>query len=181
MITAQPIDCLEIGSWQGASATWLLDQVVAPRGGKLTCIDPFSGSSEHRGIVEKLDSALEAIFDANIQKSGHAARCRKLVGRSQDVLRTLIPASYDFVYVDGAHEAKFVIQDAILAFPLLRPAGFMLFDDLDFEFPDNPRQNTVRAIEFFIDVFGDEIDCAYKERQLLMQKRPCDRERLPRR
>ena len=31
-ITAAPIKALEIGSWQGGSATWLLDKVVSPRG-----------------------------------------------------------------------------------------------------------------------------------------------------
>ena len=47
-ITAMPIACLEIGSWQGISSAWLLDRVVAPRGGSLTCIDTFEGSSEHQ-------------------------------------------------------------------------------------------------------------------------------------
>ena len=93
VITVTPIDCLEVGSWQGASATWLLDKVVSPRGGLLTCIDTFTGSSEHKGIVRSLGTSLEALFDSNIDKSGHKGLCRKLVGPSQERLRSL-PAEF---------------------------------------------------------------------------------------
>ena len=78
--------------------------------------------------------------------------------------------SFDFVYIDGAHEAKSVIQDAILALPLLKLGGFMLFDDYPFIFSDNPRQNTARAIDFFLDVFDDELACLHQNRQVLLQK-----------
>jgi hypothetical protein len=53
-ITAAPITCLEIGSWQGGSGTWLLDKVVGPRGGSLTCVDTFEGSSEHVALLPGL-------------------------------------------------------------------------------------------------------------------------------
>jgi len=41
----------------------------------------------------------------------------------------LMNEHFDFIYIDGAHEAKFVIQDAVLALPLLKPGGYILFDD----------------------------------------------------
>ena len=33
------------------------------------------------------------------------------------------------VYVDGSHHARDVLQDAVLAWGLLRPGGYMIFDD----------------------------------------------------
>lgn len=173
-ITAVPIDCLEIGSWQGGSATWLLDKVVGPRGGTLTCIDTFEGSSEHASWIGGLGATLEQLFDANIARTGRAARCRKLVGYSQDVLRTLTGPAYDFMYIDGAHEAKFVIQDAVLCWPLLRDGGFMLFDDAHFTFGDRPLQNTQTAIAAFLRWFGDDLTILTppEARQQLVQKRP---------
>ena len=170
LITMQPIYCLEIGSWQGASTTWLLDKIISARGGLASCIDPFTGSSEHEGIVKGLGSPLETLFDSNIAKTGYKSMCRKLVGPSQERLRPLPAKAFDFIYIDGAHEAKFVIQDAVLALPLLKPGGYLLFDDMPFRFPDNPRQDTTRAIDFFTDVFEDEFTCVYKEYQLLLQK-----------
>jgi tetratricopeptide (TPR) repeat protein len=170
LITMRPIYCLEVGSWQGASATWLLDKVVSARGGLLSCIDTFAGSSEHEALLGSLGSSLEAIFDSNIAKTGYRAMCRKLVGSSQERLRPLPPEAFDFIYIDGAHEAKFVIQDAVLALPLLKPGGYILFDDVPFRFAHSPRQDTARAVEFFAEVFHDELTCIHKEYQMLLQK-----------
>lgn len=172
-ITAAPIRCLEIGSWQGGSATWLLDKVVAPRGGSLTCIDTFEGSSEHAAWIGTLGETIEQIFDRNIARTGHAAQCHKLIGRSQDVLPWLRDERFDFIYVDGAHEAKYVIQDAVLSWPLVRPGGFLLFDDAHFSFPDRPEQDTQTAIAAFRTWFADEMEVLTPdgERQLLVRKR----------
>ncbi len=175
-IRAAPIACLEIGSWQGGSSCWLLDKVVGPRGGRLTCIDLFEGSSEHAGflaaVTAELGGGLETLFDQNIARSGHAEAVRKLVGLSQGVLPRLHGERFDFIYIDGAHEAKFVIQDAVLCWQLLPVGGHMLFDDVPFTFPGRPAQDTARAINFFLSVFEDEIEVIANERQLLLRRRP---------
>ncbi len=174
LILAEPIDCLEIGSWQGGSATWLLDKIVGPRGGSLTCIDTFQGSSEHAAWLGGIGATLEELFDRNVAATGQAHLCRKLVGRSQDWLRRLAEERFDFIYIDGAHEAKYVIQDALLCWPLLHPGGFMLFDDTHFEFAGRPEQNASTAIAAFRSWFGKEMDALTPpaERQLLVRKRP---------
>lgn len=176
-IRAAPIACLEIGSWQGGSSCWLLDKVVGPRGGRLTCIDLFEGSSEHAGflagLTAELGMKLESLFDANIARTGLGGLTRKLVGLSQGVLPRLHGERFDFIYIDGAHEAKYVIQDAILCWQLLPAGGFMLFDDLPFTFPGRPAQDTVCAIDFFLSVFADEIEVIARERQLLLRRLPC--------
>ncbi len=170
MIVAEPIAALEIGSWQGGSATWLLDKIVAKRGGRLTCVDTFEGSSEHASWIGGIGDRIGDLFDANIAASGHAALCRKLVGRSQDVLRTLHHERFDFIYIDGAHEARYVIEDAVLAFGLLKDGGHICFDDYDFQFAGNPGQNTARAIDMFLDLYQDEISFVEKGRQVLLRK-----------
>jgi predicted O-methyltransferase YrrM len=63
-----------------------------------------------------------------------------------------------------------VIQDAVLALPLLKPGGYILFDDVPFRFAHSPRQDTARAVEFFAEVFHDELTCIHKEYQMLLQK-----------
>lgn len=171
LITASPIACLEIGSWQGGSSTWLLDNVIAPRGGSLTCIDTFEGSSEHLGFLHTLHAGLEDIFDANIARTGHGHLCRKLVGYSQHVLRQMQSEDFDFIFIDGAHEAKFVIQDAIYCWPMLRPGGFLLFDDYGFKFPGQEIQNTAQAIDFFVNTFSDEIEVLHQGWQVLVRKK----------
>jgi predicted O-methyltransferase YrrM len=169
-ITVTPIAALEIGSWQGGSATWLLDEVVGPRGGRLTCIDTFLGSSEHMELAAAGPGALEALFDANIARTGYAHRVRKLVGTSQAILPRLIGEEFDFIYIDGAHEAKFVIQDTVMSWALLRVGGCLLFDDATFTFPAAPEQDTHRAIDFFLSVFADDLTVIERGRQLLLRR-----------
>ncbi len=173
-VTAAPVRALEIGSWQGGSACWLLDRVVGPRGGSLVCIDPFAGSSEHAGflpgVLNDVGASLERLFDDNIARTGRADQVRKLVGYSQDALPSLAGETFDFIYIDGAHEAKFVIQDALLCWRLLPAGGHMLFDDVPFTFADRPEQDTARAIDFFLSLFGDELDVLVRERQLLLRR-----------
>lgn len=175
-IREAPLRALEIGSWQGGSACWLLDSVIGPRGGSLTCIDPFSGSSEHSGFLPglllQLGTSLEGLFDDNILKTGRREKVDKRVGYSQDLLPGLHDSGkFDFIYIDGAHEAKFVIQDAILCWQLLSPEGYLAFDDLPFTFADRPEQNTVRAIDFFLSVFADDLEVLDRSRQLLLRRR----------
>ncbi len=170
IITATPIKALEIGSWQGGSATWLLDKVIAPRCGELICVDTFEGSSEHARWVGTIAEKIEDTFDRNVAASGHSDLCRKIKGYSQDVLRALYQERFDFIYIDGAHEARYVIEDAVLAFGLLNDGGFLLFDDYNFQFSDRPRQNTSRAIDAFIDFYEDEVSLVDKGRQMLLQK-----------
>jgi hypothetical protein len=145
VITQDPISCLEIGSWQGGSSTWLLDHVISKRSGSsLICIDTFEGSSEHASFIGSVD--VEKLFDDNIKRTGHQSSVKKIKGYSQEALRTM-EASLDFVYIDGAHEAKFVIQDALLSWRMLNKNGFMLFDDYPFAFSETPVQNTAVAID----------------------------------
>ena len=181
-ITRAPIQILEIGSWQGGSATWLLDRVIGPRGGHLTCVDTFEGSSEHAGLRSALERAapplgdgsspwpIERLFDANIARTGKAGAVTKIRGTSQDVLRRMVDNRFDLIYVDGAHEAGMVIQDAVLAWSLLDAGGFLLFDDVLFTFPDRPAQDTARAVDFFVGVFGKELTVIERGRQLLLRR-----------
>ena len=168
LITITPIRILEIGSWQGGSTLWLLDHVIAPRGGSITCIDTWAGSSEHT-FLAPLGLSLEALFDSNVDRTGLADHVHKIKGRSQDVLPAMPAAGFDLIYIDGAHEAEAVIQDAIHAHRLLAPGGFLLFDDLNYTFAD-PAQNTANAIDFFCRTFAGHYRECHRGAQLLLQR-----------
>ena len=71
---------IEIGSLEGRSAIWLLDNIPTGPGCSITCVDgfwpPYGG-----------------IFNSNIVASGRSHQVIKLTGKSEEVLPTLDDAS----------------------------------------------------------------------------------------
>ena len=100
---------LEIGSYEGRSACWWLDNVLTHVTSSLTCVDPFIAHDTQGDL-----------FDFNVAASGAQQRVKKVKAFSFEVLRTLPKSSFDFVYIDGSHFAADVAKDALLGWPLLK-------------------------------------------------------------
>lgn len=136
---------LEIGSFEGRSATWLLDNILTHSTSSIVCVDTFLGSAEHVGMPQI--GALEARFRANLAR--HASKCEVLKGISSELLRAMPRApSFDAVYVDGSHEPADVLEDAVLSWPLLRGGGLLIFDDYGWE-----RAPGIPGPKFAVDAF----------------------------
>ncbi len=159
---------LEIGCFEGQSACWFLDNVLTHPTSRLTCVDPFA---------IPMDSVLlryfEGYFDHNVAASGAGERVTKLIGSSQVVLRTLQPSQFDFVYVDGSHRVGDVLQDAALAWPLLRSGGTAIFDDYDLV--DDVADGLLarapgRALDPFVVMLGKSVAVVRKDWQLVLRK-----------
>jgi tetratricopeptide (TPR) repeat protein len=169
-IKQRPIRILEVGSWQGGSTLWLLDQVIAERGGSITCVDTWEDSSEH-DFPGTMGLQLEELFDANIARSTYGDHLEKRKGRSQDVLPQLAGRLFDFIYIDGAHEADLVLQDALNGHALLASDGLIVFGDLAYTFADS-KQNTIHGINTFLELAGEAYDEIDRGAQLLLRRKP---------
>jgi predicted O-methyltransferase YrrM len=163
----QNLRFLEIGSFQGRSTVWLLENILTNESSVITCIDTFEGSIEHTLHFQNDIKNLFDIFSHNISKFKNKVNIIK--NKSQDALKK-INEQYDFIYVDGDHKASSVIEDAILSFPLLKKGGIMIFDDyLWFQmkkFIDNPKV----AIDAFLEIYADKIIILYKNHQVIIEK-----------
>ncbi|HEY9749790.1 MAG TPA: class I SAM-dependent methyltransferase [Allocoleopsis sp.] len=164
------LTCLEIGSWEGRSTCWLLENVLTHPSANITCVDTFEGSFEHQAYDPDYIKSLEDRFDFNIQRSGASEKVKKIVGSSHQVLKSLPLNTYDFIYIDGSHLACDVLIDAVLSWPLVKVQGLLVFDDYDFKFPNNPNQNTQIGIDAFINSFSPKIEIIYKGHQLILKK-----------
>jgi predicted O-methyltransferase YrrM len=155
-----PVRFLEVGSFEGRSTTWFLDNVLTHPDAHIHCIDTFGGSVEHA----KLDlSELEQRFDHNT--APHAAKVTKSKGPSQVLLRELPPGSFDFAYVDGSHEAPDVLMDAVLVWDLVKPGGLIIFDDYGGGAPG------VRiAVDAFMSCMEGRFDLAHKGYQVAITR-----------
>lgn len=138
-----PRRILEIGSYEGRSTCWLIDTLANPLEPlDIHCIDSWSGGIEHQlgGVAPADMAAVEERFNANIKALVAAKRAKGMTlsvashrGLSWQVLPKLLAEGlgglFDWIYVDGSHQAPDVLSDAVMAFYLLRVGGILCFDD----------------------------------------------------
>jgi predicted O-methyltransferase YrrM len=167
---------LEIGSFEGRSATWLLENILTNKTSKIVCVDTFDGSVEHIDDPE-LNKLLPTLYDTfchNISSFADQVIIKR--GKSQDILKH-IDQLFDFIYIDGDHTAVAVLEDAVLSFALLKPGGILIFDDYMWgvDLADKTKRNPnipKNAIDVFLMIYADKLDILYIDNQAIISKKP---------
>lgn len=133
MITEiKPRRFLEVGTFEGQSAVFMIENCAANAPFELTCIDTWTGAMEHNPAAM---GEVEARFDRNMAraKAKHAFTLRKMKSDSALAMAQLLAEgganSFDVAYIDASHQAPDVLADAVLAFKLTRVGGILVFDD----------------------------------------------------
>lgn len=155
---------LEIGCFEGRLTCWLLRTLR-----RVDVVDHFNGSPEHS---ERDRDHLYERFQKNTEP--FADRIGVYPWSSMRALAVLLlkdSRRYDFIYVDGSHNSRDVIADAVLAWPLLKPGGVMVFDDYEWCYYDEACRNPKPAIDFFLCAFADEMEILEKAYQVSVRKR----------
>jgi len=123
---------LEIGTERGQFTAFLhsLDSRI-----ELTTVDLPSDNRRYitattaaRGDVENELSAIQATVTERSRNIDHLERVR--FWEMNSVRLALVEEKFDFIFVDGDHTFPVVAIDAINAIRLVRPDGWVLFDDL---------------------------------------------------
>jgi len=128
---------LEIGSYEGRTACWLLDHVLTHPESHLDCVDPhaYAGDdSESRleasAYAGPMDQVL-ARFRANVAPYGPRLRHWRMP--SDTFFRVGPRDAYNLVVVDGMHSALPTLRDLVHAWQALAAGGLLLVDDLKWE------------------------------------------------
>lgn len=172
------IHFLEIGSWEGRSACWLLQNILTHPSSSLTCIDLFdrSNSLEEKaaeaGLLPPLPTfdIVERQFEENVRAIGAETRVRKLKGSSHFLLRPLPLGFFDCIYIDGSHRATDVLRDAVLSWDLLKERGLLIFDDYHLQMFQDQRDNPRLAIDAFLSTFDDLYVVLHSGWQVIVRK-----------
>ena len=171
---------LEIGSFEGRSMTWIVENMMVENDW-LGCIDTWGGGEEHseedmseveKRFIHNRAVAWEKFFGRDV---------KRLKGSSVDMLAMYLSKAHDwperlhefhFIYIDGSHIAKDVLTDACMAWPLLKPKGLMVFDD--YLWVPNARDILHRpkaAIDAFTNIFAEELEFVHVGYQLVVRKK----------
>ena len=172
---------MEIGSFEGRSAVWIIENMLGEEG-ELLCIDTWEGGEEH---TEAQMGGAEQRFDRNrelaMSKKGWRVDDQwgpkavgKIKGESFKVLCGLAEdndVDFDFIYIDGSHVAKDVMTDACMAWPLLKKGGILVFDDYLWGEPTTILHKPKIAIDYFTTLFAEELEFLHIGYQLIVRKK----------
>jgi len=129
------VNALEVGSYQGMSSCWLLDEVLTMQESKLVC----------------LDSNFEKKFTENISKTGAESKVTFLEGDTQPLMGDLTPGSFDLINLqDRCKLSSHSEINTKLAWELLKPGGLIIFNYYGWRNPRDPQQNPRVGIDRFL-------------------------------
>lgn len=180
-----PARILEIGSYEGASACYLIERVGSRRDLELHCIDNWEGGAEHQPgapfQANMTDVEKRFFNNTRLAMAGVDHKVELIVhkGASDLELSKLLASGkagyFDFIYIDGSHQAPDVLLDALLGFKLLRTNGVIAFDDYVWRESaggwNDPTRCPKLAIDAFTNVFFHKIHILTAPiRQLYVQK-----------
>ena len=123
----QPLNILEIGSYEGLSACFFSDTLLSHPQSRLVCVDPFDLSDP----TTPLTSVTEERFLRNISNSVNASKISTYRMTSDEYFanRQGEDILFDFVYIDGSHVPEHIISDFDNAFSCTKRGGIIWFDD----------------------------------------------------
>jgi predicted O-methyltransferase YrrM len=122
----QETHALEIGSYEGRSACWMLDNILTHVQSDIVCVDTWDGKDKTLG-----EETIRA--KQRFQKNMKFYRSKVDVVEL-DSLRALTgfildKESFDLIFIDGDHEGYSALTDLILSWHLLKSGGWLVFDD----------------------------------------------------
>lgn len=152
---------LELGSYEGRSAIWFLENILTHARSNLVCIDMWANGDIYGRFLSNLVSA-------NVHD-----RCDIRRGDTHKLTRN-IKRSFDFIYIDADHSAEAVLSDACSCWPILKPGGIMIFDDYLWtaKDPEDTRIPPKDGIDAFLSAYRKSIEVLHREWQVIVRKLP---------
>lgn len=160
----KPYSILEIGSYEGRSTVFFLDNYMLNEKSKMVSIDPFDTDDK----TTPVNLNVYKTFLHNLYKSSHPHNHSFYKDYSDKVLPMLLSKVtkedlFDLITVDGSHLAKDVLFDSCMCWRLLKKGGYLFFDDYN---TNGPKQ----AIDAFIDCNKKDLEIIHSGYHMLLQK-----------
>ena len=151
---ATPRTVVEVGSYEGSSAYWMMKELLLSPESRLYCIDFWGGE----GGEERF-----AHFQANLAELPNVGQIEVIRDWSHNALRELAARGVqaDLLYVDGGHEAPTVLRDLVTGFDLVKVGGLVICDDYLWADPRFGGNRTLGrpkiALDAFTTIYADKL------------------------
>ncbi|MDD2823001.1 MAG: class I SAM-dependent methyltransferase [Candidatus Daviesbacteria bacterium] len=164
---------LEIGCFEGKATLWLVENILTHPTSKIVVVDTFQGGEDqiYFGVqTNNLLSKFKTNLKSYISKNPKTSKVIIKKGFSGKVLRSLND-HFDFIYIDGSHIAKDVLEDIVLSWGLLKDDGVMVFDDYGWDRYKDETLNPRPAINCFLRIYKGWYKILNSGYQLTVQKK----------
>ena len=159
---------LEVGSFEGRSTCWFLQNMDDD--GHIDCIDTWQGSEEHVSLdLTELRQRFDENVNSVVKPSQHIRAIQKTSFAGLAMLATA-EQEYDFIYIDGSHQAADVLTDGCMAFPMLKKGGVIVFDDYLWGKELGLLHNPKIAVDAFTNIFAERCHMVGIGYQISLQK-----------
>lgn len=148
----KPINYLEIGTFYGANLISVGLTYGLHNESKLYCIDPWQDYDEYNEYKNEQPHIYNTFIE-NIKNSGIQDKIIINRGFSYKEINKFDDNFFDIIYIDGNHEADYVLEDAISSFRKLKVNGIMIFDDYGWY----SAHQVEKAIDAFLSVYNKRI------------------------
>lgn len=164
---------LEIGTYEGQSAIWFLENILTGSESTIDCVDPFYYPNP-KGNTDK-HTEIKGRFLDNTLTYREAGRLNLWESHSFEALNHFITLGqgkllFDLIYIDGEHFAKNVLEDAVLSFRLLKPGGIMIFDDYGWDVHRSVWGKPKIGVDAFLQVYADKLELLHHDYQVIVKK-----------
>lgn len=149
---------LQIGAFTGDASMWLVEHTSAL---VLHDVDTWQGSDEEEHNAFDWND-VEATYD---ERTAGYGRIHKHKMTSDEFFDTE-PAPFDFIYIDGGHEAVQVMNDGLNAAEYINPGGIIAFDDYTWGLHLPKWQRPHDAINSFLTLFDGKYRLLEKDLQV---------------
>lgn len=137
-----PTVFLEIGSLEGRSTIWLLENILTHEASHIICID-----------LNKHNTLGNLTYNTKLKFKD---KVDIIVGNSNKVLSDLISDRllFDFIYIDGQHDEYMPLNDLVMSHQLLKVGGILALDDyLAEDSREYGNFTTRKCFNYFIDIY----------------------------
>lgn len=162
----KPIKALEIGSFEGRSSLWLMENILTNQKSKLTCVDIWENYPESDSLGFQVVGSFER-FQDNLEE--YLDRVKTIKGSSFEEVPKL-KDTFDFIYVDGDHTEVGCWTDAVNSFEKLNVGGIMIFDDYKWADRAGTELHPKKAIDRFMNDYKDKITVEEIGYQVVVKK-----------
>lgn len=164
---------LEIGSYEGASASWFMKNILTHPDSGIICIDTWEGGE---GLIEYKDDGLYQKFCETMKQWRGRYSAHK--GKSQDILPPMSctcsggyeRCEYDAAYIDGSHTAANVLSDSVDVFRLMKQGGIIIWDDYLWDVWNDPLRQPKMAIDAFLACYKGQYEQIAEGWQVVIKK-----------